>query len=143
MELTKKYRVNNVVGSMLGAKVNVGDILTVSGIRSTLGKNIDIEDFLPSCTPYFDENELRIRELEAEVAEMKKLLEEKPTVRKAYRRLSASDKADVDKCIADGLSNPDIAKKFAVSESMVSRRRPKKTDNNNEAASDYVQGLGD
>jgi len=142
MELTKKYRVNNVIRSMLGAKVNVGDILIVSGIRSTLGQNIDIEDFLPSCTPYFTPDEIRIRELEAEIAEMKKLIDDKPK-RKEYRRLSASDKADVDKCIADGLSNPDIAKRFAVSESMVSRRRPKKTDTNNEAATDYVQGLGD
>jgi len=143
MELTKNYKVNKVIGTMNGAKVNVGDILIVSGLRSTLGKNIDIEDFNLCCTPYYSKEELRIQELEEEVDALKDRLKTRTKLRKPNKMLNDSEKLELDKCIARGMSNPEIAEKFGVSQSMVSRRRPKAEENNNESATDYVQGLGD
>jgi len=143
MELTKHYKLHNVIlPVMKDIKAQIGETIIVSSIKSTRGDQINIEEFVKCCTPFYTDTELLIKGLQDEITTLKEKLSTKPK-RKEYRRLSANDKADVDKCIADGLSNPAIAKKFAVSESMVSRRRPKKTDTNNEAASDYAQGLGD
>ena len=143
MELTKNYKLTSVIlPEMKAIKAQIGDTITVSSIKSTRGDQINIEEFVKCCVPFYTDTELLVKGLQDEIAALKDQLKTRTKLRKPNKMLNGGEKIALDECIANGMTNPEIAEKFGVSQSMVSRRRPKAEENNNESATDYVQGLG-
>ena len=124
------------------SKASVGDVLTISSIKTDKNVQIVFAEFIEKCTPYFSKHEMELRKAQKEITELKAQLKVIAKPRKPSKHLTREEDIEMKKLILQGVSTPYLMEKFDTSSSTVMRRREQlEKDLESSTATEILTGM--